>query len=97
MGEITITVTICDRPYRLKIDPSEEERVRRATRQINEKIHQMSGMYAYKDNQDLLAMVVLQAASRVLELENETVAGGSGIQEMLLNLDKVVTDYLGTK
>ena len=35
---LNIHVTICDRPYRLKVKPEEEEIVRKAARIIAEKI-----------------------------------------------------------
>lgn len=56
---LNIHVTICDRPYRLKVRPEEEETVRKAARAIAEKIKELQGMYSGSDKQDLLAMSLL--------------------------------------
>ena len=69
MGETTITVTIAERPYRLKIEESEEEVVRNSAKLINKKISEYSQVYFYKDKQDLLAMVALDFSSNKLEIE----------------------------
>ncbi|GAB4314159.1 MAG: cell division protein ZapA [Bacteroidales bacterium] len=62
LNELTISVTLADRPYRLKIQSNEEEMVRKAASKINEMIKQYSSSYAFNDKQDLLAMVVLDQA-----------------------------------
>jgi cell division protein ZapA len=59
MDEFTITVQIAERPYRLKIAREEEETVRQAVKEINEKIKGYSNTYAFNDKQDLLAMTAL--------------------------------------
>ena len=51
---ININVTICDRPYRLKIKPEEEENVRKAAKQLNDKVKDLQQQYAAKDKQDYL-------------------------------------------
>jgi len=56
---LNIHVTICDRPYRLKVRPEEEETVRKAARTIAEKIKELQGMYSGSDKQDHLAMLLL--------------------------------------
>jgi cell division protein ZapA len=59
MDELTITVTIAERPYRLTIKRSEEEIIRKAANEINKKIKFYSENYAYNDRQDLMAMFTL--------------------------------------
>jgi len=71
MDELTITVHIADRPYRLKIQRDEEEVVRQAVREINDKIRSYSSTYAFNDKQDLLAMTALHFSTTTLRLEDE--------------------------
>jgi cell division protein ZapA len=71
MEELTITVHIAERPYRLKIQRDEEEVVRQAVREINEKIRGYSSTYAFNDKQDLLAMTALHFGTTNLRLEDE--------------------------
>ncbi|HNV98581.1 MAG TPA: cell division protein ZapA [Chitinophagales bacterium] len=56
---LNIHVTICDRPYRLKVRPEEEENVRKAARTIAEKIKELQNQFAGSDKQDYLAMLLL--------------------------------------
>ena len=71
MEEISININIADRPYRLTISREEEQRVREAVAIINDRMKAYAKNYAYKDRQDLLAMVALQYATSSLLFESE--------------------------
>lgn len=87
MDEITITLTIADRPYRLKIVKEEEPVIRKALELIDEKIREYSNNYAFKDKQDLLAMTALHFASNTLRLERD---GEPIIMEKLKDLESLL-------
>lgn len=59
---ININLIIADRPYPLKIKKHEEEDVRNAAKEVNEKVKQFQQVYAAKDKQDYLAMSALMFA-----------------------------------
>ena len=70
MREQLISVIIAERPYRLNIKSENEEQVfRNAARLINEKMNDYGSNFAFRDKQDLLAMVTLQFAVEFLQLE----------------------------
>lgn len=94
MSSLTVTVTIADRPYRLKIKSEEEESVRKAVKVINEKLKAYGDTYAYKDKQDLLAMVALQYATYAVNYEEGSKVDESKVAEKLTELDKILTDCL---
>jgi cell division protein ZapA len=71
MEELTITVNIAERPYRLKIQRDEEATVRQAVREINEKIRGYSNTYAFNDKQDLLAMTALHFGTLSIRQDEE--------------------------
>ena len=71
MDQITINITVMDRPYRLSVARADEERVRKAASLINERVKFYSKHYAYKDAQDLLSMTALQLATSVVKMESE--------------------------
>ena len=71
MDEITINITLLDRPYRLSVARADEEKVRKAGNLINERIKYYSKHYAYKDVQDLLSMTALQFATSVVKMDAE--------------------------
>ena len=56
---IPVNITIGDRSYRIRIEPSDEETVRRTVRLINEKLLEFKTNFAGKDMQDYIAMVLL--------------------------------------
>ena len=44
----------------MKVDPSDEERIRRAGKLLNEKLKQYKDRFGIDDKQDLLAMVAFE-------------------------------------
>jgi hypothetical protein len=91
---IPINIIIADRSYRLKIDPQDEEMVRKTVKIINEKIVEFRTSFAGKDMQDYVSMVLLWYAT-------EQTKGGSDIKlketsEKLSSLeamlDKILAD-----
>jgi len=62
---LKIKLSIADRVYPLTINPSQEEGLRKATKDIEAMIKQFESSYAVRDKQDVLAMCALQFASQV--------------------------------
>ncbi len=95
MSEFTISVKIADRPYRLTIKREDEERIRRAAININEKVKQYSENFAFNDKQDLLAMVALEERSSSM-ISNEKLKGTENtVLKDLEEIDRYLQDNLG--
>ena len=92
MEEFTITVTIADRIYRLTIERKEEETVRKAARLIEEKIKEYANNYAFKDKQDLLAMVALHFTTNSLNQELVNVADAKDLEAKLAVIDGLLIE-----
>ncbi|MEQ1677744.1 MAG: cell division protein ZapA [Chitinophagaceae bacterium] len=60
---IAISALIGDRTYRIKIKPEDEEVVRKTLKTINDKIVEYKTMFAGKDMQDYVAMVLIWYAT----------------------------------
>jgi cell division protein ZapA len=90
MNEFTISVKIADRPYRLTIKREDEERIRRAANDINEKIKQYSENFAFNDKQDLLAMVALEERSNAMNSNEKRKQS----EEMILHDLEKIDRYL---
>jgi cell division protein ZapA len=60
---IPINVVIGDRTYRIKIEPADEELVRKTLKTMNDKIIEYKTQFAGKDMQDYIAMVLLWYAT----------------------------------
>jgi hypothetical protein len=63
---MTINVVIGDRTYRIKIEPTDEEVVRKTLKTINDKIIEYKTQFAGRDMQDYVAMVLLWYATQAL-------------------------------
>lgn len=90
--KLSIRVNVADRYYPLKIDRSDEERIRRAAKMINDKVLQYKQHYSDKDLQDFLGMAALQFVIKLLELEEKQDA--SPIIELARELDQQLSEIL---
>ena len=61
---IPVNILIGDRNYRIKINPSDEESIRKTTKIINDKIIEFKANFAGKDIQDYIAMVLIWYATQ---------------------------------
>lgn len=90
--KLSIRVNVADRYYPLKIDRSDEEKIRKAAKMINDKVIQYKQRYTDKDLQDFLAMAALQFVIKLLESENKFEV--APVVEELRDLDEWLEDYL---
>jgi len=75
---IAATIVIGDRSYRIKLNPKDEEVVRRTVKTINDKIIEYKTQFAGKDMQDYIAMVLIWLATE------QQVAGSADIEQEVL-------------
>lgn len=86
---IPVSIVIGDRNYRIKIDPADEEVVRKTIKTINDKILDFKTHFAGKDMQDYIAMVLVWFATEKndhlnQEIEREKLSQGLAQIEKLL-------------
>lgn len=60
---IPLNILIADRTYRVKINPKDEEVIRKTSKTINDKLVEFKTAFAGKDMQDYIAMVLLWFAT----------------------------------
>jgi cell division protein ZapA len=94
MNELAISLNIADRPYRLVVEKDQEELFRKATLLIEKRIKDYSVNYAYKDKQDLLAMVALEYATSFLQNEELLKQQEGQWKTKLKEVDQVLAEYL---
>ncbi len=93
---IPISAVIGDRSYRIKIQPQDEEVVRKTLKMINDKILEFRTLFAGKDMQDYIAMVVIwfateQLAQQAAGIEQE------GIEERMLKIESLLDEMMRTE
>jgi cell division protein ZapA (FtsZ GTPase activity inhibitor) len=94
MNELSISLVIADRPYKLVIDKEHEELFRKAAKLIEKRMKDYSGSYAYKDKQDLLAMVALEYATSYLRDESVLSEKDVRLEQKLTEIDAALNEFL---
>ena len=92
--KLAIKLKIIDRYYPLRIDWQDEEKLREASRRINDVVDKYRQRYNDKDNQDFLAMATLQFVTRLLEFENNntTELVNQELQDVCNELDQFISN-----
>jgi cell division protein ZapA len=86
---IPVTVIIADRSYRIRIQPKDEEVLRKTIKTINEKIIEFKTQFAGKDMQDYVAMVLMwfateQNAAVVQQVDKDNISSRLETLERML-------------
>lgn len=95
--KLKIKLSIADRVYPLTIDPSQEEGLRKAAKNIEQLAKKFEQNYAVRDKQDVLAMCALQFASKIEQKGIEQSEGDKEAIERIKALDKLVEAKLSIK
>ncbi len=90
--KLSINVNIADRYYPLKVERTDEEKIRKAAKLINEKVLQYKQRYSDKDVQDFLAMAALQYVTKYVELEKKNDI--TPFLESVKELNEELSEYL---
>jgi len=90
MNKLSIKIKIADREYPMKVEPEEEERIRKAGKIVNEKIKLFKSQFGIDDKQDLLAMVAFDALVERLKTEGST-TDDNLLQEKLAGLNNLIS------
>ncbi|WP_047245885.1 cell division protein ZapA [Maribacter thermophilus] len=95
--KLKIKLSIADRVYPLTIDPSQEEGLRKAAKNIEHLAKKFEQNYAVRDKQDVLAMCALQFASKIEQKGIEQTEGTKKAEERLKALADLVDSQLAAK
>ena len=94
MGELSIKIKIGDREYPMRVNPSEEERLRLAGRILNEKLKSFRDSFGIDDKQDLLAMVAFDCMAEKIKSETEINDLGASFFAKLSSIETQITGAL---
>lgn len=90
---IPVNILIGDRTYRLKIEPSDEELVRNVIKLVNDKIIEFKTLFAGKDMQDYIAMVLIWLATEQRKEGNDLIKNKQA-SEKLTSLENMIDKML---
>lgn len=88
--KLKIKLSIADRVYPLTIDPSQEEGLRKAAKNIEQLAKKFEQSYAVRDKQDVLAMCALQFASKIEQRGIDQTENNQEATERLKALEQLV-------
>jgi cell division protein ZapA (FtsZ GTPase activity inhibitor) len=89
---LSIKVQIAERFYPLKIKRLDEEKIRKASKLINDKVLQYKQRYTDKDTQDFMAMAALQFVINLIDCEQQQ--NVVSLEEELENLSSELDELL---
>ena len=87
MASLSIKIKIANRTYPMTINRESEEGVRRAVKKIEERIKFYEKNYAIQDRQDLVAMCLIEVASKLESISTNSSKDSEDISLILSNID----------
>lgn len=94
MGELSIKIRISDRDYPMRVDASEEERIRMAGKLINEKLKHFREQFGIDDKQDLLSMTVFDAVMDKLKANQAITDNETIVHNKIEQIDRILSEAL---
>jgi len=93
MDKLSIKLNIANRFYPMKIDRSAEEVIRNSVKKIENRLKFYEDNYEIKDKQDLLAMCLIEYASKLEKINQNKFISDDGISEKLTKLDELLINF----
>ena len=94
MDKLSIKLHIANRIYPMKIERKSEEFIRNSVKKIEERLKFYEENYAIKDKQDLLAMCLIEYASKFESVSNKKVVDDDGISEKLADIEALLSSNI---
>ena len=93
-GKLSIKLHIANRTYPMKIERKSEEHIRNAVKRIERRMKFYEENYAIKDKQDLLAMCLIEHASKFESVNNKNIVEDDGLTEKLREIEAILNDNI---
>ena len=94
MDKLSIKLHIANRIYPMKIERKSEEFIRNSVKKIEERLKFYEENYEIKDKQDLLAMCLIEYASKFESVSNKKVVEDDGLSKKLAEIDALLSSNI---
>ena len=94
MDKLSIKLHIANRIYPMKIERKSEEFIRNAVKKIEDRLKFYEESYEIKDKQDLLAMCLIEYASKFESINNKKVVEDDGLTEKLVEIEDLLSSNI---
>lgn len=91
--DVSIKVKIADRIFPIKVSVQEEYFVRKAVKNIDQKIKEIRAHYGIKEYKDVLAMIALELATDQAKVQSKKWIEDDGVTEQIDELDEMLSAY----
>ena len=87
---MSIKLHIANRIYPMKIERKSEEHLRNAVKRVEERLKFYEENYAIKDKQDLLAMCLIEYASKLESVNKKNIVEDDGLTQKLNEIEAIL-------
>lgn len=94
MENVSVTVKILEREYRLSIAANEESYLRNAAAYIDAQARLFKKQFVNRDNQDLLAMVAISQVTELVKIQDSIKFKDTNLIEKLKEIDSLLEHNL---
>jgi len=94
MDKLSITLNIANRVYPMKINRDDEEKIRKSVKKIEERIKFYEKNYAINDKQDLLAMCLIEVATKFESVSDNSSKDDRDIVLKLTNIESSLSEII---
>lgn len=94
MAELSIKIRIGNREYPMKVKAEDEERIRKAGKQLNERIRDYQSQFGINDTQDLVAMVAFDCLVEKLRKEESSNSSEDMAFKEISRLNRLISDSI---
>ena len=88
--KLSIKLHIANRIYPMKIERNSEEYIRNAVKKIESRLKFYEENYAIKDKQDMLAMCLIEYASKFESINSKNVIQDDGLTDRLNEIEALL-------
>ena len=91
---LSIKINIANRTYPLTINRNAEENIRKSVKKIEERLKFYEKNYAIKDRQDLLAMCLIEVASKLESVNDTALKDNNDIKLKLVSIESALSEII---
>ena len=91
---LNIKINIANRTYPMTINRDAEENIRKSVKKIEERLKFYEKNYAIKDRQDLLAMCLIEIATKLESVSNSTSKDNKDVQLKLESIESALSEII---
>ena len=91
---LSIKINIANRTYPLTINRNAEENIRKSVKKIEERLKFYEKNYAIKDRQDLLAMCLIEVASKLESINDTAFKENNDVELKLASIESALSEVI---